>query len=292
MNCAIMIRLIIVTALLFPLNIQAETLVINKIRATNSPYMLNLLKLALSYSSTKYTFEELPERLTKTASKQSLMLGDIDVMWGGTTIDMERDFLPVRIDGYRGLMSMRFLIIREGDQARFNNIKTLEDLKTIRFGQGRSWADGKILEHSGLVVRRSTKKMGLYHMLDGGRFEAFPRGATEAWKEVDQVSNLPLQVEEKLVISYPLPTYFFVNKDNASLASDIERGLETMIADGAMDKFFYGSDRVRAFLKNAKLEQRRVIELENPFLPKETPVDRDELWLTIDELIEGERQFM
>jgi len=129
-------------------------------------------------------------------------------------------------------------------------------------------------------------------MLDGGRFEAFPRGATEAWKEVDQMSSLPLEVEEKLIISYPLPTYFFVNKDNLALARDVENGLESAITDGTMDNFFYSSDRVRSFLKNAKLTQRRVIELNNPFLPEATPIDRDELWLTIDELIEGAAQFM
>jgi len=286
------IRLVLFAALLFPSGLQAKTLVINKIRATNSPYMLNLLKLALSYSDTEYTFKELPERLTKTASREALRLDEINVIWGGTSKDMEANYRPIRIDGYRGLMSMRFLIIRKGDQARFNNIRTLEDLKSLRFGQGRTWTDGKILEHSGLTVRRSTKKDGLYHMLDGGRFEAFPRGATEAWKEVDQMSSLPLEVEEKLIISYPLPTYFFVNKDNLALARDVENGLESAITDGTMDNFFYNSDRVRSFLKNAKLTQRRVIELNNPFLPEATPIDRDELWLTIDELIEGAAQFM
>jgi len=283
---------LLLAALALPFCGYAETVTINKIRETESPYMLNLLKLALKYSETKYTFTSTPERLTKTAALESLKLDEINVIWGGTSEELERDFQPIRIDGYRGLMSLRFMIIRQGDQARFNDVNTLSDLKSIRFGQGRKWADGKILQHSGLAVRTSTKKKGLYHMLEGGRFEAFPRGATEAWKEVNEMASLPLQVEENLIISYTLPTYYFVNKHNSNLARDIENGLEAALLDGAFDEFFYTSDRVRDFLANAKLEQRRVIELENPFLPEETPVDREELWLTIDELIEGAKKYM
>ena len=74
-------------------------------------------------------------------------------------------------------MNHRLFFIRQGDQARFDNIKTLEDLKQIRFGQGRSWQDASILENAGLNVVKATKKPSLYHMLDGGRFDAFPPGA-------------------------------------------------------------------------------------------------------------------
>lgn len=284
-------KFFLTASLLLPVSAHAADIVINKIRETNSPYMLNLLELALTYSNTKYNITETPERLTKIASVEGVKRNELSVIWGGTSKQLEDELLPIRIDGYRGLMSLRFLIIRQGDQARFDNIYTLEDLKNIRFGQGRNWADGKILESAGLEVIRSNKKTGLFHMLDGGRFEAFPRGATEAWKEVAQTTDLPLTVEENLIISYHLPTYFFVNKNNYKLATAIETGLENAIADGRMDEYFYNNDRVKEFLKNANLEQRRVIQLSNPLLPKETPIDREELWLTLEEIIEGKRAY-
>lgn len=259
---------------------------INKPRSA-STYMLDLMKLALSYSSKQYNYLETSETLTRNAQVEALRNGELTVMWGGTSEQMESDFTPVRIDGYRGLMSLRFFIIRKGDQHRFDAVYNANDLKAFKLGQGKTWQDGNILEQAGFNVVRTVKKEGLFYMLEGDRFDAFPRGATEAWKEVDKYKQLPLTVEEKLVLSYTLPTYFFVNNNHPQLAEDIEAGLERAIADGQFDDYFYNNDRVRDFLTNAQLDKRRVINITNPFLPKATPLEREELWLTLDKLAEG-----
>lgn len=262
---------------------------INQVR-NRSTYMLDLMRLALTYSDTTYTFVETGERLSKNAEREAALAGTIGVFWGGTSEDQERDFIPVRIDGYRGLMSLRFFIIREGDQARFSAIRNLQDLRNIKFGQGRSWKDGEILEASGLVVERSTKKPGLFHMLDGGRFDAFPRGATEAWIEAEANKDLNLTVEKNLIIKYPLPTYFFVHKGYKQLAADVAYGLDRASEDGNFDRYFYNNERVQAFLSQANLEERRVIELKNPFLPATADTDKDGHNLNIEQLIEGARR--
>lgn len=265
---------------------------INQLR-DRSTYMLDLMKLALSYTTDRqYVFVETDERLSKNAEHEAALVGKIGVFWGGTSEDQEQDFIPVRVDGYRGLMSLRFFIIRAGDQGRFSSVRNLEDLQKFKMGQGRSWRDGEILEASGISVERSTKKDGLFHMLDGGRFDAFPRGATEAWVEAEAYNHLGLTVEKNLVIKYPLPTYFFVHKGHANLASDIKYGLERALEDGSFDRFFYSNDRVQAFLANAKLEERRVIELGNPFLPASAKkiVEKAGYNLNIEQLIEGARR--
>jgi hypothetical protein len=178
-------------------------------------------------------------------------------------------------------MNHRLFFIRQGDQARFDNIKTLEDLKQIRLGQGRSWQDASILESAGLDVVKTTKKPSLYHMLDGGRFDAFPRGANEVWTELSAFPDLKLTVEKNLVLIYPLPTYFFVSHKDPVLAKDIEFGLESAIKDGAFNKYFYGSPEVQEALGKADLGNRRAIRINNPYLPKATPLDRKELWLDL-----------
>nr|WP_324258729.1 diguanylate cyclase [Cellvibrio fontiphilus] len=244
-------------------------------------YMNGLLKLALSYSSTKYTFATTPEVYSRPRVMESVRSGSISVMWGGTSEEMERDFIPVRIDAYRGLMNHRLFFIRKGDQARFDNIHNLEDLKKVRMGQGRSWQDASILENAGFEVVKATKKTSLYHMLDGGRFDAFPRGANEVWTELNAFPELALTVEKRLVLIYPLPTYFFVSPKDPELAKDIENGLESAIDDGAFDKYFYGSPEVQEALERADLPNRRAIRIDNPYLPKATPLDRKELWLDL-----------
>ena len=260
---------------------KQKTVVTNMKSNVQTDYMNGLLKLALSYSTTDYTYSSTPEVYSRPRVMESVKSGSISVMWGGTSEEMEQDFIPVRIDAYRGLMNHRLFFIRQGDQARFDKINTLEDLKSIKLGQGRSWQDASILESAGLDVVKATKKPSLYYMLDGGRFDAFPRGANEVWTELSAFPDLPLTVEKRLVLIYPLPTYFFVSPKDPELAKDIEDGLEAAIKDGAFDKYFYSSPEVQEALQKADLPNRRAIRIYNPYLPKATPLDRKELWLDL-----------
>jgi hypothetical protein len=262
-------------------------IVYNKPAKPGRGYMQDLLKLALDYSGKPYTYETTDETYSRPRQMETVKSGDLSLMWGGTSEQMENDYIPVRIDAYRGLMSHRVFIIRQGDQSRFDHVKTLEDLRGITFGQGRSWQDAKIMEQVGLTVIKSTKKNGLFYMLDGGRFDAFPRGANEAWNEIASFSDLSLTVEKSLVLVYPLPTYFFVHKGRPELAHDIEAGLEKAIADGSFDTYFYSSKEVQDVIQVADLPNRRAIHIPNPFLPKATPLDRPELWLSIEDLKRG-----
>ena len=259
-------------------------IIYNMPNRVQSDYMQSLLKLALSHSGKKYTYSTTSETYSRPRVMEFLKSGEITVMWGGTTSQMEEDFIPVRIDAYRGLMSHRILLIRKGDQHRFDQVKTLADFQHFSMGQVKTWQDSDILEKAGFKVVKITKKPGLFHMLDGGRFDAFPRGANEAWNEMAAFPDLKLDVEKKLVLVYPLPTYFFVSKHRPQVAKDIEAGLEKMIADGSFDNYFYSSKEVKDVLINADLPNRKAFYIENPFLPKATPLDRKELWVSIDEL--------
>lgn len=273
--------LVLATAVTQPMAAETKTVITNMKSNVQTDYMNGLLKLALTYSDKNYIFSTTSEVYSRPRVMESVKSGAISVMWGGTSEEMERDFIPIRIDAYRGLMNHRLFFIRQGDQARFDNIKTLEDLKQIRLGQGRSWQDASILESAGLNVVKTTKKPSLYHMLDGGRFDAFPRGANEVWTELSAFPELKLTVEKNLVLIYPLPTYFFVTHKDPELAKDIEYGLESAIKDGAFNKYFYGSSEVQEALDKADLGNRRAIRIENPYLPKATPLERKELWLDL-----------
>jgi hypothetical protein len=240
---------------------ETKTVVTNMKSNVQTDYMNGLLKLALSYSDRNYIFSTTTEVYSRPRVVESVKSGVISVMWGGTSEEMERDFIPIRIDAYRGLMNHRLFF--------------------IRLGQGRSWQDASILESAGLNVVKTTKKPGLYHMLDGGRFDAFPRGANEVWTELSAFPDLKLTVEKNLVLIYPLPTYFFVTSKDPELAKDIEFGLESAIKDGAFNKYFYSSPEVQEALEKADLGNRRAIRINNPYLPKATPLDRKELWLDL-----------
>jgi hypothetical protein len=116
-------------------------------------------------------------------------------------------------------------------------------------------------------------------MLEGGRFDLFPRGVTEIIPEHGSLgARYPgLAIEESMVIKYPYAQFFYVSASAPRLAARIAHGLEAMHRDGSLAELF---DRhFAAALAALKLDRRVVIELENPFVPDWVPLGRKELWL-------------
>ncbi len=110
------------------------------------------------------------------------------------------------------------------------------------------------------------------------RFDLFPRGINEIFSEfaLHSKENPTLAIEKNLLIYYPWPYYFFFNKDDDALKKRIELGLRKMIKDGSFDAIFikYNGDAI----KQANLPGRRLIQINNYLLPKETPLDDATLW--------------
>ena len=249
----------------------------------NGNYAVAMAKLALSKIENNYKIELIDSNTyTQARSLEEVAAGNMDIMWTATDQELEDKLLPIRIPLYKGLLGHRIFIIRKGDQARFNRVRNFDDLKQFKFGQGTTWADSKILAANGLTVIKAMKYESLFHMLDGNRFDAFPRGVQEPWAEIASHPGLPLAAETHIMFVYRMPFYLFTNKKNKKLAQDLELGFNRAIADSSFDKLFYSSPIVQSVMDNANLDSRIIFELKNPTLPKETPIDRPELWLNIE----------
>ncbi|VUD68895.1 hypothetical protein TDB9533_04254 [Thalassocella blandensis] len=254
------------------------TVVHNKVSTKNEEYVLGLLALALSYSAKDYEFAEVKEVYNQARQQEEVFTGSLSVFWAGTSKSLEEKFQPVRIPLFKGLLGHRVLLIRKGDQSRFDQVSSLEALKQIRFGQGSTWADTEILRAAGFNLITAPKYQSLFYMLDGKRFDAFPRGVHEPWQEVVKFKALDLAVEERLMLVYRMPLYFFVSKSNSALYQDINEGLEKAIADGSFDTYFLQHPLTKEVLRMANMDNRRIFYLQNPFAHPETPFDRKELW--------------
>lgn len=241
-------------------------------------YAKGLLKLALSKVPTKYDWQEPVPNASEERMVSLLIDNQLDVVWYATTNDLEERLQPIRICIYRGLLGYRVLLIKKGTQSKFDGIENLDDLKRVSLGQGRFWADTNVLTANHLNVVKVMKYEGMFHMLDGGRFDAFPRGVHEPWAEIQRYPSLALDVEQNLLMSYTNPFYFFVNKANTQLAKDIERGLRIAIEDGSFDEYFLNDPIVKDALAKGNLKNRTIIRLDNPGLPPKTPVDDKSLW--------------
>lgn len=261
------------------LSAATKILKLENVDTPNSVYSEGILRLALSYSPDEYVFESVVNTTSQMRSVQNLNSGLTDVLWVGTSDVLEKQLLPIRIPLYRGLLGHRIFMIRNGTQHLFDDIETLNDLSRISLGQGSEWPDTTILEANGLKLVKALRYHNLFPMLEGGRFDAFPRGVQEPWAEIEARPDMNLTVEKNLVLVYPMPYYFFVAKENRELQREIGNGLEKAIKDGSFDRYFFNSPIIKAMLDKANLKSRKAFYLTNPMLTPETPVDRAELWL-------------
>jgi hypothetical protein len=262
-----------------PLCAQEKVLKVNDSSDPNGPYAVKMIELAIKHVDRKYKLQVGKEPYSQSKIMEEVTNGGLDMFWNSSNADKETQFRPVRICLYKGLLGNRIFIIHKDNQAKFDSIKTLDDLKRITIGQGKTWADTKILETNGLNVVKANKYESLFYMVEGGRFDAFSRGVHEPFGELASHPELKdLTVEKGLMLVYRMPFYLFVNKDNKTLADDLETGLNRAIADGSFDETFFNDPSVKDVLAKANMKSRRAFYLDNPTLSKETPLDRKELW--------------
>ena len=244
-------------------------------------YRTQLLQLILekTLADGGYTLKPLYTDVTPDRGLLLLQSGRIDVVSLPATPERERLYRAVPVDIMRGMLGYRVLLIRKERQAEFSAITSLDGLRKMRLGFGSQWADLPILQHNGLNVVATPQYQNLFAMLEKGRFDAFPRGLNEAWHEVEErtISQPDLVVESSLLLYYPYPVYFFVNRDDKALAERLERGLARAQADGSMRRLFlqYHAEALR----QANLAQRHLISLENPLLPSDFHEPDTSWWL-------------
>lgn len=241
-------------------------------------YYIELLQAALARAHKQYSFEQGPRGLSGLRQLYAVANGTVDVGWSLST-ENEKALIPIRIPIDKGLIGWRLLLINKDDTGLFANIKSIDELRQIRLGQGQDWVDTSILRANQFTVEGVSTYDGIFKMLKQKRFLYFPRSVLEIAAEINEHRELDLAIESTLLIHYPAAINFVVGQENSMLAKDIEAGLESMIKDGEFDKIFNKHYAQR--LKNLNLRQRHVFELENPFLPKATPLHRRELWFNI-----------
>lgn len=256
----------------------ALTVIHNKSSSANDDFNISLLAFVLHKADPSVKLASAPEIYTDGRAQAELENGSLSVIWDVTSPELEEKFIPVRYCAFKGLLGYRIFIIRREDQYKFDHINNLDALKQLKAGQGTTWSDTYVLKAAGLPVVTTTKYKNLFPMLDGGRFDYFPRGIFEPWSELPTWSQYPLSVESHLMIHYPSAFYFFVNKNNKALADLIARGFELSLADNSYDEFFYSSPVIANALLLSNFSNRLTLEIGNPAMPIATPLARRELW--------------
>lgn len=247
-------------------------------------YQWKILETALEETRAEDGPYELRAAESMTEPRQRFELanatGRLTVMYLGTTEEMERTLVPIRIPVDRNLGGYCVLLIHQARQPDFARVRTLDDLRKFSFGLGLGWLDVDILRASGLRVVTGSSYEGLFEMLENDRFDAFVRASVEVLDEyAPRHAHLPdLAIEQSLVLYYPMPMYFWFppTAEGRRLADRAERGMRRMIGDGSYDRLFaqYQDRKIRAL----DLGRRRTIRIDNPLLPRATPFADRRLW--------------
>lgn len=192
---------------------------------------------------------------------------------------IDEGMIPIPYPLDKGLLGHRVSLILKQTQAKIERVHTIADLRALKVGQGKNWGDVKIFEYNRIPIEQATTTYeGVFAMLIRGRFDLFPRGATEVVQELAAYGpDYPeLAIDRHLLIRYPYAQFFYVSKSAPRLAARLKDGLEQMVRDGSFDALF--DKHFAKGVAELELDRRVVVELENPYLPSWVPFDRKELW--------------
>lgn len=273
------VALIVSCLMLFPPLSLATDVVMPGL--TRSDYFTELLALSLSYHPDKnYQVKFIEYDVPKLRAFKLIEANQgIDVIAAGATVDRQAVLQSVKIPLLKGLFGWRVALVHESNLTIMKDTNRWDEFKQLSAGQLRTWSDVRILQSNGINVVKGANYQGLFDMLHNQRFDYFPRSILEIHSELNNHRHYDIAIEPHILLHYPTAYYFYVNKQNFTLAQDIEVGLELAIKEGRFEDLFqrhYGK-----IIAEFQAQNRRVIELNNPMLPHDVPLKRTELWLSL-----------
>lgn len=190
----------------------------------------------------------------------------IDLTWSVTTHEREKALQSIQIPLYQGFIGWRVFIIRRDKQIDFKQINQLSELANMIAVQRFDWPDHQIFVDNNLKVEGSLPFPQMYQAIENSLADYFPRSVLEVTRELASLNTKTLAIEQTILLKYPSFYYFFVGKNNQSLAKTIKTGFEKALADGSYQLLF--QQHFGKAISALNLKQRKVFLLKNHLLPQ------------------------
>jgi hypothetical protein len=191
----------------------------------------------------------------------------VNLLWGSPgTLIANAEAIPIPVDILNGLLGYRICFTHSDVPLKLENLKDLEALRALKFGQGAEWPDVKIYQQNQLTLVPAPSFGSLFDMLGYKRFECLALGANEIMETYHQKkAQYPfLTIDNSLLIYYDFPIYFYVSKKHPELAKRLQLGLEKLQKSGEFTQLFkQHHDKDLALLN---LRQRKVFCLKSPYV--------------------------
>lgn len=244
-------------------------------------YFIQLLSLAINNSNQMYPSREIKvieyDNFGHEGSLRLIQSGEIDVVWAGTSVERERQMLPIRIPLMRGLLGYRVSIVHKDNLANFNQ-KGANAFQNETLCQGQYWPDNEILSDHGFYVRAVRSFAQIFKLIDKKRCSFFPRAIFEGYGELKKAQeNYPnLAMFDEVILYYPLPYFFFVAKSNKQLAEQIHFGLLSSLNNGSYDELMKNHPLTRHLFPLEQWHNKTFVMINNPNIPIRSEVSESE----------------
>jgi len=202
---------------------------------------------------------------------------DFDLYYSGHTEERAQRLKQVPFPLTQGLLGLRVLVVTDNTSP----VASIDQLKQDWvLGSGLNWLDTDILQSSGFEVLES-EYANLWPMLERHRFDAFPRGLTEAFIEIDRQAELgrSFHISPSWLLAYPADFFVYLNRDDDELAAQLEAGLINAQANGALDELYRSHPSIaeaRHWLENTDYQ---LVWLENPLMDGQLPLIPQRYWI-------------
>ncbi len=232
-------------------------------------YEIELLNLALDKTKDKYGDFILiaSKKMTIKRAEYNLKTNKIKnfILKNSVRNELLNEFSYSNFPVDRGIVGYRVSFISPNMKKKINEINSLDELKKLKLAQGVGWLDTSILKANGFNVRMISNYETFFRMLTLNRIDLFPRGINEVLDEYNTYKFLnKLDYDKTFAFYYPLPRFFFMNKNNKEILKRIEEGLERAYSDGSLDKLF--EKYYQPSIDFVNMKKRKIYKLDNPFL--------------------------
>lgn len=164
-----------------------------------------------------------------------------------------------------GIVGYRMFFVSPKVDEELTGVRDVDDLKEFSFGQGVGWLDVDILRAAGFRVLGFSSYEALFRLVALGRFDLLSRGVNEVEQEYHAHSGIRgLTLNRTLGLKYPLPRFFFSDKEGVEAAQRVHEGLVMAYEDGSLKRLW---DReYRSSLEFAGFGHMRFLAIDNPLV--------------------------
>lgn len=169
----------------------------------------------------------------------------------------------------RGLLGWRASFVLQNHQDKTARIRSLNDLQTLIIGQGSGWLDAQIYRQAGISTRevQAWRDGEFSDQMRSGAIDLFPMGLEESISYFlpHFRQNYPqITLDKYLLLRYPWYRFVWVSAHPGAdaLYQALQTGFDIICSDGQFESIW---NEHRQLLPSSDWQDRRVIDLKNPF---------------------------